>query len=322
MNPLRSILVDGYVAATMPLRSAAAYSQRKRRQAPVAVLFYHRVADSHPTPWSIDCQTFRSQVEWMAKRFDFVSLSEARLRIAGGNERPCVTLTFDDGYHENSEWAIPWLIDRRIPVTYFVSTGFVGSKQGFPHDIELGLNLPPHDLPTLKSWVGTSIEFGGHTRTHADLGRCTSAAKLIDELVVASADLQRMLGASIRDFAFPYGHPENLHPWAFEIARRAGFNSVCSAYGELNRVGDDPFHLRRIHGDPALSRLRNALTDDPRRWLRKPHQAIEHVIPEHLEVPTLDDLLEQKKSSGKKASGAVLALPPLEYTAPQPPTLR
>ena len=39
---------------------------------------------------------------------------------------------------------------------------------------------------------------------------------------------------------------------------------VCSAYGDYNFPGDDPFHIRRIHVDDML-RLKNWGTIDPRR---------------------------------------------------------
>ncbi|HAN99333.1 MAG TPA: xylanase [Planctomycetaceae bacterium] len=285
MNPLRSLLTDAYVGLTWPLRRVAAACDSRRQAAPVAALFYHRVADTHPTPWSIDRETFRRQILWIERHFDLVSIEEAQRRIVHGHDRPSVVLTFDDGYRENADWALPWLLDRRIPITYYVSTGFVGSRVGFPHDVALGLDLPPDDLLTLNRWKGSTLSFGGHTRTHADLGRVDDPQVLIDELVTATGDLARLLDEPIVDFAFPYGQPRHLHPSAFEIARQAGLRSVASAYGELNRRGDDPFHLRRIHGDPSLARLRNHLTDDPRHRRRSPFVPETTRLPEGLIVP-------------------------------------
>jgi hypothetical protein len=52
---------------------------------------------------------------------------------------------------------------------------------------------------------------------------------------------------------------------AFQVARSAGYQAVCSAYGGYNFPGDDSFHLRRIHADNEMIRLRNWLTLDPRK---------------------------------------------------------
>ena len=69
----------------------------------------------------------------------------------------------------------------------------------------------------------------------------------------------------MRYFAFPYGQHENLSADAFRVAVDAGYDGVCSAYGGYNFPGDDPFHIRRIHADPELIRLKNWLTVDPRK---------------------------------------------------------
>jgi hypothetical protein len=49
------------------------------------------------------------------------------------------------------------------------------------------------------------------------------------------------------------------------LARRAGYQGACSAYGGYNWPGDDHFHLQRIHADPEMLRLKNWLTIDPRK---------------------------------------------------------
>ena len=56
-----------------------------------------------------------------------------------------------------------------------------------------------------------------------------------------------------------------INPQWILHALEAGFDGVCSAYGGYNFPGDDPFHLRRIHGDPETIRLKNWLTLDPRK---------------------------------------------------------
>ncbi len=56
--------------------------------------------------------------------FDIVSLDTALERIAAPGERPFVVLTFDDGYRDNVEHALPVLEKHDAPFTMFVTTGF------------------------------------------------------------------------------------------------------------------------------------------------------------------------------------------------------
>ena len=108
------------------------------------------------------------------------------------------------------------------------------------------------------------VEIGGHTRSHADAGRLTGY-DLPHEIAGCKRDLENAIDCKVRYFAFPYGLHRNLSSAAFRVAREAGYDGVCSAYGGYNFPGDDPFHLRRIHSDPELVRLKNWLTVDPRK---------------------------------------------------------
>ncbi len=88
---------------------------------------------------------------------------------------------------------------------------------------------------------------------------------LRDELLVAKHELESIAGRPVRYFAFPFGQLTNLSPAAFQYARRAGYEAACSAYGGYNFPGGDPFHVRRIHVDSDLVRLKNRATVDPRK---------------------------------------------------------
>jgi hypothetical protein len=60
------------------------------------------------------------------------------------------------------------------------------------------------------------------------------------------------------------------------MAKQAGYEGVCSAYGGYNFPGDDAFHLQRIHGDDDMLRMKNWLSVDPRKLavLRYPYQRL------------------------------------------------
>lgn len=261
----RRPLLNCYYHATLPYRSWQNARLGRENRAPVMVLFYHRVADRPLNGWTCGIATFRRQVHWLHSHFDMVSLEEAQRRIREGNPRPCVAITFDDGYAENCEFALPWLVREGIPCAYFVATRFVVEQTPFPHDVARGHSLRPNTMNELRGLAARGIEIGAHTRNHANLGQVTDPAELHDEVVAARDDLQAALGRPIRYFAFPYGQPENLSPAAFCLARKAAYAGVCSAYGGYNFPGDDPFHLQRFHGDPDLLRVKNWLTVDPRK---------------------------------------------------------
>src|SRR3990167_9574760 len=112
-TPWKHPLIGAYYYATLPGRCWRNAAAARRGQAPVMVLYYHRVADHAPNDWTISNARFRREIDWLQQHFDLVSLEEAQRRIRVGNTRAAVAITFDDGYAENCEQALPLLISRR-----------------------------------------------------------------------------------------------------------------------------------------------------------------------------------------------------------------
>ena len=265
MQNWKAKLIDAYRLSTVPYRNWKFRQMVKTGQVPVYSLFYHRVANEHLTPWTITEKQFERQIDWLQDNFEIVDLQECQRRISSGfNDRPTVSLTFDDGYAENCEFALPLLIERRLPVCYFVSLDFVTKQQYFPHDLELGLELPVNTIESLRSLDLSGVEIGAHTRTHLNLGKVTDPLVLADEVIIASKELSELIGRSVRYFAFPYGMYTSLNSTVFRMLKEHGFLGACSAYGGWNAIGEDSFHIERIHGDPNLERVKNWLSFDPR----------------------------------------------------------
>lgn len=270
MNIARRLLLGTYYHATTPWRLAMDRLRRARSCEPVQILFYHRVADSHMNPWTIGHRAFEEQINWLAERFDIVSLTEAQRRILQGkNDRPTAVITFDDGYADNMHFALPLLIRRKLPFTYFVTTGNVLSGKPFPHDLQRGEPLEPNTEGDIRELAQQGVEIGAHTRSHADLAKLEGQS-LEDEIAGSKADLEAITGREVRYFAFPFGQPQNLTADAFRVAQEAGFAGVCSAYGGYNFPGGDPFHLERFHADPDFLRFRHWLSVDGVKQIRTP----------------------------------------------------
>lgn len=265
-DSLKSPLLNLYYVASLPQRRQTAERMEQECSAPVMTLFYHRVADEHPNGWTISNDRFQEQINWIRERYAIVSLSDAQQRIGTEhNLEPVVCLTFDDGYADNCEIALPWLVEEQIPFTYFVTTNHIASGEPFAHDLQAGTPLKPNSIEQIQELSAAGVEIGAHTRSHADLGQIENEQELYEEIVGSKRDLEAMIDRPVNYFAFPFGLPQNMSTAGMRIAYQAGFWGVCSAYGGYNLPGDDNFHIQRIHGDPEWSRFRNWLTLDPRK---------------------------------------------------------
>jgi peptidoglycan/xylan/chitin deacetylase (PgdA/CDA1 family) len=266
MSLFRRLLLTLYYHASYPMRMWGHWLDVAGDRLPVLVLYYHRIADDRPNSWTISNAMFARQIGWLRNHFLFVSLEEAQLRIARGyNYEPCVSITFDDGYADNCQQAIPWLVKERIPCTYFVTVRNVLAGAPFEHDLAHGQWCAPNTPEQLRAMAAAGIEIAAHSYSHADLGKITNPRWLSHEIVTAKLRLEQIVDRPVRYFAFPYGRHENLNSKAFALAKKAGYEGVCSAYGGFNFPGDDPFHLQRIPVDNILIRLKNWTTIDPRK---------------------------------------------------------
>lgn len=271
MSPGRNLLLHAYRLVTKRARSRALGDWSLSGAAPACVLFYHRIADTHPNGWTMSVSMFERQIDWLAERFDFVSLREAQRRLlTRTNHRPSITITFDDGYGENCEHAIPLLLRREIPFTYFVSTQIVRDQSAFPHDLKAGIRLRPNTIEELRAMAEAGVDIGAHTRTHPDLGKSIDSRWLEEEINGSFDDLAGWTGQRPTSFAFPFGQTVNMTPQAMAVAKAAGAQAICSAYGAYNlpeQISDPhgALHVRRIHADPEWSRFANWMTFDPRK---------------------------------------------------------
>jgi peptidoglycan/xylan/chitin deacetylase (PgdA/CDA1 family) len=269
MLPWKQLLLFTYYHATYPWRLWNNRRAAIERRLPIAVLFFHRIADDRANAWTISHDMFLRQINWLECRFDLISLQEAQQRIRDGvNQRPSACITFDDGYADNCQRAIPLLIDKGIPCTYFVTLHNVLSGEPFSHDLIRGKPLKPNTLAQLRDMAKVGIDIGAHCYSHADLGAITDRRLLYYEVIAAGEELQRRLDRKIRYFAFPFGQRSNLNREVFEMAREFGYEGVCSAYGGLNCPGGDPFHIQRVGVDADMIGLKHRTTADPCRLRR------------------------------------------------------
>lgn len=94
------------------------------------IVMYHRVIDDPSRdPFSLGMcvarDHFYDQIRYFRRYFNPIGLLDAVARLQSGDPLPdrAVSVTFDDGYLDNYQLALPMLEERQIPMTLFVPTG-------------------------------------------------------------------------------------------------------------------------------------------------------------------------------------------------------
>jgi len=93
----------------------------------LTILVYHRVPrEADPMlPDEIDAEIFCRHMTLLAREFNVLALGEASERLSNGTlPARAVSITFDDGYADNEEVALPILKRLGLRATFFVATGF------------------------------------------------------------------------------------------------------------------------------------------------------------------------------------------------------
>ena len=102
------------------------------RRSGLIVFTYHRIADPFRNLFydpviSASPESFRTQVQWLQKHFRIIALDELISRL--DDQAPCrellVLLTFDDGYKDNFDVAMPILRELGVPATFFIPPAFL-----------------------------------------------------------------------------------------------------------------------------------------------------------------------------------------------------
>jgi peptidoglycan/xylan/chitin deacetylase (PgdA/CDA1 family) len=251
----------------------------------IVLLTYHRLdgCDGMTKPLA----DFRRDVDYLSRKYrclTFYDLAE-KLRSNSPLRRTYRGITFDDGYRDNFTVAFPVLRAARLPATFFVSTGFIGSDSIFPHDAEMmrkrqgSFQSPSASRPNmtwddLRAMQAAGYEIGSHTVNHVDLG-CADEQTIFREIEDSLAALNTQLGERQRAFSFPFGQPDNIPEAAIHALRTSGFYAAASQYGGVNQTGTDPFRIRRVdvgNGNLTWLEVRSRMAGfDPdyfRWWVR------------------------------------------------------
>jgi peptidoglycan/xylan/chitin deacetylase (PgdA/CDA1 family) len=244
----RLTLGPRWVQAVKPVVTRARTTAWRARGEPsrpgLRVLFYHRVADA-PDPLAISPRRFAGQMDLLsAEGYRVIDVVDAAGLLARGEPaQQVIALSFDDGYRDVAENALPVLERHGFRGTVFVATGVVDGSATFSWY---------RRQPPVLSWPeivaldrGPTLSFEAHTVTHPDL-RAVDDADAEREIAGSKAALESRLGRPVTGFCYPaglYGERER------RLVQTAGYRVATTCEPGANPPRCDPLTLRRIAVD-------------------------------------------------------------------------
>jgi peptidoglycan/xylan/chitin deacetylase (PgdA/CDA1 family) len=161
----------------------------------------------------------------------------------------CVAVTFDDAFISIYEIAAPELIQRKIPFTIFIPSGYIGKNaEWIKNDGGLDKKHRVMDINMLRGLKDyDQVSFGSHGVSHRNL-LFLSDMDAKHEILNSKNQLNNMLNEEITTISFPYGGFTESH---VEMAREAGYKRVFSILPSTTSFDSSEFVTGRIRVDPS-----------------------------------------------------------------------
>lgn len=230
------------------------------------ILMYHHVCPKEIIPldqipiegwqYTIQPTDFENQLLVLkARGFQFVSMTEYISAMRAGDRAfsRMVSVTFDDGWRDNFDYAFPVLQRLKIPATIFVVTG---ELTGVPSERRM-----THEQ--LRFLAASGITIGAHTRTHPNL-TTINADQLESEIAGCKMELEAILGIPVDYFAYPGGR---FNQEVVNVCQSAGFHAACSVINWGRNAEASRYWLYREVFSDRMDRLSDVVRLNP--WIRK-----------------------------------------------------
>jgi peptidoglycan/xylan/chitin deacetylase (PgdA/CDA1 family) len=157
------------------------------------ILTYHRVLD-RPDPMRPDdvvAGTFDLHMRLLSQFCHVLPLAEAIEKLrAGLLPRRAMCITFDDGYADNHDVALPILRRWRLPATFFIATGFIRGQRMWNDTVIESLRVAPGpllDIQRLKLGTYAIDSPGRRMMAAADLLRKLKYLPMIERQQIVNA---------------------------------------------------------------------------------------------------------------------------------------
>ncbi len=185
------------VSTTSPLSATSTV----QHIAHIPILIYHSVRPYYPgitnlvKEFTVPPDIFDDQMKYLRDNgFTVVTFDDISTYFQNGTplpEKP-VMITLDDGWENQYVYAYPILKKYKYIGIFYVYPNAIGAK----HFLKWS---------ELKEMIAGNMVIADHTQTHPELPKITDSALLKKEISGSKAILEKELGISVKDFAYPFG---------------------------------------------------------------------------------------------------------------------
>ena len=161
-------------------------------------------------------------------------------------------ITFDDGYRDTLENALPVLQKHGYPAVIFVPVAYMEDETPLPHEtrlVERGVRNPTLDWGLMRELDAGGVRVESHGIAHRPLAE-VSLDEAVREIAVSKLKLEEQLGRPVRAYAYVKGSEAHFHPVHESILKQAGYEIAFTSISRANGSDTNPFRLGRYNVEP------------------------------------------------------------------------
>jgi peptidoglycan/xylan/chitin deacetylase (PgdA/CDA1 family) len=240
------------------LKTIAALGSVRQR---LSILIFHRVlpAPDPLFPHEVDAARFDQQLGLLKSCFQLVSLADGLRGLREGTLPPrAACITFDDGYADNAEIALPILQRHGVAATFFVATGFLDGGRMFNDTVIELVRRAPEEVDLSRAGFGV-LRLGTVARRQAAIGTLLGKLKY---LPLAHRDdqidlLRELIPVPLPDDLMMRSHQvRELHAAGMEIGAHTVHHPILArlpAEQARREIADGRDALEALIGAPVRS---------------------------------------------------------------------
>jgi peptidoglycan/xylan/chitin deacetylase (PgdA/CDA1 family) len=228
----------------------------------IKILMYHRVLEEKPEKKSrwhyVTVAEFRNQMNMIdSLGYTPITFSDFQLFIEGKLDLPSkpIIITFDDGYLDTFENAIPVLLELNMRAVIFVM-GNRKLKSARWDELIYFESCPLMSDEQIRTAQNKGFEIGAHSLDHVALTGL-SEKDLVYEVSRSKETIEKVLEKPIQTFSYPYGSVDER---VKKIVSDSGFLFACGVYSGSAKFSQSMMDFRRLAVNQYTSRLKFLFT--------------------------------------------------------------
>lgn len=232
--------------------------------AELSILIYHRVlARPDPLfPGEVDRALFERQLRLLKRFYTVLPLPVAVQRLRDGSLPPrAACITFDDGYADNAEHALPLLRQYGLHATFFIATGYLNGGQMWNDRVIDAVRQAPGATLDLRDLGLDCLPLASLAQRRAAIEHVLAHLKYLpfEQRQRLAVELRRRAGGATRTMApamlttaqLQWLHTAGMgigahtvsHPILAAMSDRAARNDIANGKRELEQLLQAPVTL-------------------------------------------------------------------------------